>query len=98
MQLDLQVGVKLVGGEGAGIAGGHQPAVLLGPLGDFFGRDLVFGFADLPHDLALQPKGGGDAAFHRIDILAQRAFALDFVDRHAAVDRLASSSHGRWRW
>jgi hypothetical protein len=37
-------------GEDAGVAGRHHPAVLFGPLGDFFGRDLVFRLSDLPHD------------------------------------------------
>ena len=75
VKLDLQLGVQFVGGEGAGIADGHQPPFLLGPLRHFFRRRLVLGFADLPHDSVLQPEGGGETLFHCIDVPSERALA-----------------------
>ncbi len=56
VQLDLEVGVQLVLGEGAGIAGRYQPALFLGPLGYFLGRNLILGLANLPHGQRSRPR------------------------------------------
>ncbi len=56
VKLDLQFGVQVIGSEGAGIADGHQPPFLLGPLGGLFGRCLVLGLAYLPHDQCSSPR------------------------------------------
>src|SRR6185369_15788461 len=56
VQLDLEVGMEILGRKGAGVAGRLELAVLLRPLGNFFRRRLILGLADLPHDQRSCPR------------------------------------------
>ena len=90
VKLDLELGMLVALGERAGVADRDQPMLLERALLLLFARRVgvrpVYGSATC---LALQSERGGNAGVEHIEILAERALALDLVDRNAAVDRRA---------
>src|SRR4026207_325732 len=56
VKFDLKVGVEFLGAKKASVARGLEPALSLGPVGDFLRGHLVLGFANLPHCQRSSPR------------------------------------------